>query len=1336
MSYTPNIGDTSQCASGCHSHNITWNCDDGDSIKIYQYDDWSASYKLKATLAGNAKSYTATTVWNESSGYPNTRAIHQNDGAMYYVVNTAGGSDYPSGNFGVTSRDAPNADKIKVTYRTNTDLHFVWRNNFNHPIKTCVGDVTGHQVDVYNGVTHVYKSSPTDFTVSGSSVNVSGLTTGTSYTVSIKTDKTYGSETPPSLQGVYCTSSGNSYQTPTLYRDARFHAYATAGMGIYATYKAASGTHVNRVFFGGGFQNMNGVTGKNYFVCLNKDTGALDYTFNSGGTGFNGAVYSIIPDIVTAGKLLVAGDFTSYNGTSTPRKIVRLNSDGTLDTSWASGGTTNGYIHKIKNMYDTDIYVMGNFTTFGGQNHGHVARLNKSTGAINATFQSSFATGANGLVTSMCEMTGSYIAIGGLFSSVNYNARKNLCVINSSGSVYGTASGCDGNNLMTGTNDAVMDLLYCYDNNKILAVGNFTEVYDYGGSTNSTNLCSGIAELNGGNSNLTLVDSFNPKFAGCGRWDGYSVWNTYVQSVIKTTNYGYIVNGSQNLYNCQYVGNWISIDINGTLSNSVKFGHATFQSTYGIAVDGYDVYIGGLDKWNGLDVHTVAEPYPFYKLSNTPSGVYATASSGASTCHDTCDATITFHNQSGATKYEYSIDSGATWQATSGYTGVCSGAHGCYIRESGYTNNFYYVGIITIPNPAALMPSITGSTNTSWGVGYTYLTASGKNDYVWAITGGTIVSGGTTYHPYVWWWASNGNISVNYKNGTCLTDTKTISVTNTGNCTDWCGYPSVISNRTTTTITLSWTNIINNPPFIWYSNYVRIAYHGGATIFETDLPTSATTYTFTGLTQDTLFDVYNGWKEQDIFQSPCVKYITGRTYSATPTPTNVYISNEQCTSLILNWTNHPESQVPIDANIIEEYYGGSWHFIANTWSGTSQAILSFPTSTSHLLRVSARDAVYATYYSSASVNGTTLTCLPPPFCGLYSGYTITNATCGNSNGKIRINNPQYYYYYDYYDFVLTDVNGNNHAFNTATSEFTGLTSNYYFLTATAKPAYWFFYGRETCTFDWIRIETSDTGMVNTGISVKNVVCGGFGKTSGRIAYTFTDTGANPLYTGKLYDYETHALILTVTGNTVVRFIFSPLDASRYYMVLTNGDGCTILIDDTKVDGESLRSVGGIKRLWLTEWTDAVEYIYWSQSDEDYYLSDVDANFFNSIKIKTYIDYTLPSVWYSVNVQTKAITFSQGMNKTHQGFIFSDKLSMIIPHSDNAKWRQLVDILVKRYILVFEDNNGLYWTMGYRHGAQVSGYKLNNNEYTLDFYSVSENKILTNISKDYVINSIL
>lgn len=349
---------------------------------------------------------------------------------------------------------------------------------------------------------------------------------------------------------------------------------------------------------------------------------------------------------------------------------------------------------------------------------------------------------------------------------------------------------------------------------------------------------------------------------------------------------------------------------------------------------------------------------------------------------------------------------------------------------------------------------------------------------------------------------------------------------------------------------------------------------------------------------------------------------------------------------------------------------------------------------------------------------------PSDFCN-GTNYVVHNATCGNANGYITV-----YPYDTWYDFTLTDVDGNAHTLGG------GLTADYYFITATVKPAFWSILGRNSCQFDWIRVTDTNTSMHNTGVSVRDVVCGGFGRQQGRIAIFNTDSGSNGSYTGKIYN-ERRELVQTITGNTILQMIFAPLSADKYYIVITNNNNdCVLLLGLYQIKAETLRSVSGIKKLWLTEWSDSIEYNYWSQSDEDYYLSGVDNDFFNSIKIDSFIDSTLVGFWYSINLMTKSITFQQVMNKTHQGFIFGDKLTLGIPQIENVKWKELVDLLTKRYILVFLDNNGYYWCTGYRHGAQVSGYKVSNNEYALEFYADSENKILTSLASDYVTNSIL
>src|SRR5687767_8386903 len=64
--------------------------------------------------------------------------------------------------------------------------------------------------------------------------------------------------------------------------------------------------------------------------------GGLDTTFNPGGAGANGNVYTLAaqPD----GKLLIGGEFTNYNGAAAPGRVMRLNADGTLDAAFNPGG--------------------------------------------------------------------------------------------------------------------------------------------------------------------------------------------------------------------------------------------------------------------------------------------------------------------------------------------------------------------------------------------------------------------------------------------------------------------------------------------------------------------------------------------------------------------------------------------------------------------------------------------------------------------------------------------------------------------------------------------------------------------------------------------------------------------------------------------------------------------------------------------------------------------------------------------------------------------------------------------------------------------------------------
>lgn len=74
------------------------------------------------------------------------------------------------------------------------------------------------------------------------------------------------------------------------------------------------------------------------------------------------------------GRALIAGSFTSVNGTNRQR-IARLNSDGTLDNSFDPGAGPDGFLRSIALQPDGNILIGGNFTTVNGMVRPYVARL-------------------------------------------------------------------------------------------------------------------------------------------------------------------------------------------------------------------------------------------------------------------------------------------------------------------------------------------------------------------------------------------------------------------------------------------------------------------------------------------------------------------------------------------------------------------------------------------------------------------------------------------------------------------------------------------------------------------------------------------------------------------------------------------------------------------------------------------------------------------------------------------------------------------------------------------------------------------------------------------------
>ncbi len=120
--------------------------------------------------------------------------------------------------------------------------------------------------------------------------------------------------------------------------------------------------------------------------------GALDTAFTTNlGTGFNFRVRSVAvqPD----GKIVAAGSFTTVNGTAVNR-IARLNADGTLDADFAAniGTGLDGAGRSVTLQSDGKIIVAGAFTSVNGTAINHIARFN-SDGSLDTDFATNVGTG-------------------------------------------------------------------------------------------------------------------------------------------------------------------------------------------------------------------------------------------------------------------------------------------------------------------------------------------------------------------------------------------------------------------------------------------------------------------------------------------------------------------------------------------------------------------------------------------------------------------------------------------------------------------------------------------------------------------------------------------------------------------------------------------------------------------------------------------------------------------------------------------------------------------------------------------------------------------------------
>lgn len=134
---------------------------------------------------------------------------------------------------------------------------------------------------------------------------------------------------------------------------------------------------------GGSFTTYNSNT-RNGIVAFNPDGSENSAFATNSGTGFNAVVYGVRPYGTT--QILVIGEFTSYNGTST-NKICVLNTDGTFAFNpFAGTGYTGVPFYPAYDSYLDKWYVVGDIISdYNGTSINNFIPLNGNY-SINSGF--------------------------------------------------------------------------------------------------------------------------------------------------------------------------------------------------------------------------------------------------------------------------------------------------------------------------------------------------------------------------------------------------------------------------------------------------------------------------------------------------------------------------------------------------------------------------------------------------------------------------------------------------------------------------------------------------------------------------------------------------------------------------------------------------------------------------------------------------------------------------------------------------------------------------------------------------------------------------------------
>jgi uncharacterized delta-60 repeat protein len=216
-----------------------------------------------------------------------------------------------------------------------------------------------------------------------------------------------------------------------------------------------------RVLAGGTFTQFSGYTIAR-FVRLDPD-GSVDTTYAAGG-GWGADDDVLALALQADGKLLLGGDFSQVNGVTRVR-IARLHADGMIDDGLYVGSGATGTVYRVADAGGGKIVVAGAFSDFYGVTRSHIVRLN-GDGTVDEDYGSP-GDGPNNSIRAVAVQPDGKVIIGGYFTEVDGIGRIRVARLKTDGSLDTTYIPAGG------INDTVTTMAL-QDDGKVVIGGWFT----------------------------------------------------------------------------------------------------------------------------------------------------------------------------------------------------------------------------------------------------------------------------------------------------------------------------------------------------------------------------------------------------------------------------------------------------------------------------------------------------------------------------------------------------------------------------------------------------------------------------------------------------------------------------------------------------------------------------------------------------------------------------------------------------------------------------------------------------------------------------------------------